>query len=70
MGLQIARGREAKPPLRPVRKSPDTNPGAQPPASNVTPIAAPASGAGLRFPINPQTRAFYRRFYPGTSSTE
>jgi lysine 2,3-aminomutase len=70
MGLQIARGREAKPPLRSVRKSPDTVPGAPPPASNVTNISAPTSGAGLRFPINPQTRAFYRRFYPGTGSAE
>ncbi|HEY5347789.1 MAG TPA: KamA family radical SAM protein [Rhizomicrobium sp.] len=70
MGLQIARGREAKPPLRTVRKSPDTNPGAQPPASNVTNISAPPTGAGLRFPVNPQTRAFYRRFYPDTTSTE
>ena len=70
MGLQIARGREAKPPLRPVRKSPDTAPGASPPASNVTNISAPASGAGLRFPTNPQTRAFYRRFYPGTGPAE
>ncbi|MDE2631254.1 MAG: lysine 2,3-aminomutase, partial [Alphaproteobacteria bacterium] len=69
MSLQAARGRELKPPLRPVPNRPalasplrETN--------KVTSIAAAYSRAALRFPVNPETRAFYRRFYPGTSTLD
>jgi lysine 2,3-aminomutase len=64
MGLQALRRREPKPPLRAVHDGQaftpqDTN--------KVTDIAAKAA---LRFPINPETKAFYRRFYPDTGTAE
>jgi lysine 2,3-aminomutase len=64
MSLQALRGRELKPPLRPVRP----RPASLREALQVTPLAAPR--AVPRFPVNPETRAFYRRFYPGTSTVE
>jgi KamA family protein len=59
MSLQALRGHDLKPPQRP---DPDT------PASSLK--IAPPSRAALRFPVNPQTKAFYRRFFPGTSTAE
>jgi lysine 2,3-aminomutase len=53
-----------------VRESPDASPDTQRPAGNVTNFSTLRSGAGLRFPVNPATRAFYRRFYPGTTVVE
>jgi len=69
MSLQIARGREAKPPLRSLRAKQDARPRLQ---EATQPIAAatPAKKAALRFPVNPDTRAFYKSFYPGTSTAE
>ncbi len=64
MSLQALRGRELKPPLRPVRP----RPASLREALQVTPLAA--QRAIPRFPVNPETRAFYRRFYPGTSTVE
>ena len=63
------RGRELKPPLRPVRPRPALASSLQE-TNKVTDIAAARASAALRFPVNPDTRAFYRRFYPGTSSVE
>ncbi len=66
MGLQMLRGRELKPPLRDVRR-PETVTGTQLQDKFKTiERARPA----LRFPVNPDTKAFYRRFYPGTTSRE
>jgi len=67
MSLQALRGRELKPPLRPVRPRP-ASPSSLRDASTVTPIKPPR--AVFRFPVNPASRAFYRLFYPGTSSVE
>jgi lysine 2,3-aminomutase len=65
------RGREAKPPLRPVRSRPAlAQDVALQEANKVTNIAAAKSRAPLRFPVNPETRAFYRHFYPDTSTVE
>jgi lysine 2,3-aminomutase len=75
MSLQIARGREAKPPLRSVRPRTDIRPQLReateaPPAAAVPVRAVSAKKTALRFPVNPDTRAFYKAFYPGTSSVE
>jgi lysine 2,3-aminomutase len=70
MGLQIARGREAKPPLRAVRSRQDVRPQlkeANGPSAAVTVLPKKAA---LRFPVNPETRAFYKKFYPDTSTVE
>ncbi len=69
MSLQAARGRELKPPLRPVPNRPALASPLQE-TNKVTSIAAAHSRAALRFPVNPETRAFYRRFYPGTSTLD
>jgi len=69
MSLQIARGREAKPPLRSVRPKTDLRPQLKEVITGAA-AAAPAKKAALRFPVNPDTRAFYKKFYPGTSTVE
>src|SRR5689334_2798094 len=69
MGLQIARGREAKPPLRPLRSKQDVRPRLQQ-ATGQSTAAAPAKKSLPRFPVSPDAKAFYRRFYPGTSTIE
>jgi lysine 2,3-aminomutase len=75
MSLQIARGREAKPPLRTVRPRPNVRPQLK---EATAPVAAEAATkvtvlpkkAALRFPVSPDTRAFYKQFYPDTSTLE
>jgi lysine 2,3-aminomutase len=70
MSLQLLRGHELKPPLRPISK-PDLRPSPPPPeAKQIPSIGRAPRKAALRFPVNPETRAFYRRFFPGTSVTE
>ncbi len=72
MSLPLLRGRELKPPSRSNRSKSPPLTGRQ--APDVTPI--PRIGTArkgkpiLRFPVSAETRAFYRRFYPGTSSAE
>ncbi len=72
MSLQMLRGRELKPPLRSVRPKPDTRSGTiLKEATTLNTIGAkPARPVALRFPVRPETRAFYRHFYPGTSTVE
>ena len=72
MSLHVLRGREPKPPLRSVPSGPahTSDISNRQEASKVTSIAAAKSRPAPRFPINPETRAFYRRFFPGTSSAE
>jgi lysine 2,3-aminomutase len=60
MGLPLLRGRESRPPLRPVRTQ-DT---AQ--TSNSVPVIG-ANRPALRFVVGASSREFYARFYPGTS---
>jgi len=69
MSLQIARGRDAKPPLRSVRSKTDLRPQLQE-ATKAPAPKAPEKRAALRFPVNSKTRAFYKTFYPGTSTIE
>lgn len=72
MSLQMLRRREQKPPLRSIRPKPDTHSTGQIKDTNTLPkigAARPRPGA-LRFPVSPESRAFYRRFYPDTSTVE
>jgi len=66
MSLQAVRGRELKPPLRPVEPRPAL--ASIPETNKVTNLTQ--ARAAFRFPVNPDTRAFYRHFYPGTSTLE
>jgi lysine 2,3-aminomutase len=82
MSLQLLRGREYKPPLRPVQNgqtspsdissSQDAGPREDGPKEfgKVTSIAVAKAKRALRFPANHQTKAFYRRFFPDASSVE
>ncbi len=63
MSLQALRGRDLKPPLQPVQERPA-------PSLKEAPTQAKPARAIPRFPVNSQTRAFYRRFFPGTSTAE
>jgi len=68
----MLRRRELKPPLRSIRPKPDTHSTSQIKDTNTLPkigAAIPRPGA-LRFPVGSETRAFYRRFYPHTSTIE
>jgi lysine 2,3-aminomutase len=63
------RGRELKPPLR--RVDPNSNATlAFRQANKIPSIGRPRCKPVLRFPVNPETKAFYRRFYPGTTTVE
>jgi lysine 2,3-aminomutase len=65
MSLQMLRRRALKPPLRTVRPKPDTH------ATGFLELEARAHRpAPLRFPVSLETKAFYRRFYPNTSTIE
>src|SRR5579871_6254335 len=71
MSLQVLRRRDLKPPLRAVRTKPGDSSGDQ----TGKPIELPIIGiqprkAALPFPVGPDARAFYQRFFPGTSATE
>jgi lysine 2,3-aminomutase len=72
MSLHLSRGREPKPPSIPVLTGlPHTSVISHPlEPGSVTSIATAKFKVGPRFPINSQTRAFYRRFFPGTTSAE
>lgn len=71
MSLQLLRGRELKPPLRAVRTTPDPKPAPSfKEAIQIPVLAARRHPPALHFPVNPATRAFYRRFYPGTTSAD
>jgi lysine 2,3-aminomutase len=65
----LMRGRELKPPLR--RVDPNSNATlAFRQANEIPSIGRPRRKAILRFPVSPETKAFYRRFYPGTTAVE
>jgi lysine 2,3-aminomutase len=68
----MLRTRELKPPSRTARSEPDDSAGSPAPEAN-TPSRIGDAAKGkpvLRFPVGPETRAFYRRFYPGTSAAD
>ena len=71
MSLHLVRGHDLKPPSRTVRRSPDVNPAPILQEAPFTPaIVATQRPTAPRFPVNSETRAFYRRFYPGTTSAD
>jgi lysine 2,3-aminomutase len=71
MSLQVLRGRELKPPSRSVDPQPDARSTlAFRNASQGPSIVKTPRKAALRFPVNPETKVFYRRFYPGSSMAE
>jgi lysine 2,3-aminomutase len=68
MSLQILRGKELKPPLRSVR-APDAAPGTG--SQEVVPIPSIGSKKTvLRFPASADSKAFYARFYPGSTARD
>jgi lysine 2,3-aminomutase len=71
MNLQLLRGRDLRPPsLHDERVGPAAV--SESPIKNIATAAieAPARKKALRFPVNSDTRAFYRRFYPETSAAD
>jgi lysine 2,3-aminomutase len=76
MSLHLVRGHDLKPPSRPSslergRPKPDARSGSQPQENaHIPTIGARPHNAALRFPVSPDTRAFYRRFYPGTTTAQ
>ena len=72
MSLQLVRGRELKPPSREEDISKPAGSGTP---HKQAPTLLPrnsktVSKTALRFPVSPETRSFYRRFYSGTSTVE
>jgi lysine 2,3-aminomutase len=71
MNLQLLRGHDLRPPSRRDRtKSTAISQTSVQPTATPTPIEAPDRKKALRFPVNPTTRAFYRRFYPDTTTAD
>ena len=68
----MLRGRELKSPPRAVRAKPGVSSGTQSDRAQPLPrIGAPhRAKTALRFPVSAETRAFYNRFYPGTTTAE
>ena len=70
MAFESARGRVVRPLARSLRRHPEdvaTTGVARPPVTNLT---LPGPKVELRFPVSSDARAFYRRFYPGTTPAE
>ena len=65
MGLELVRGRPIRQATRPLRKSPED--AARAPVAK---LSLPGPKVELRFPVGQATRAFYRRFWPGTGPAE
>ncbi len=72
MNLHLWRGRESHPPARRDRLKPATVSGTNvSPQDGVAAIIEPQPRkTALRFPVSAETRAFYKRFYPGTTTAE
>jgi lysine 2,3-aminomutase len=70
MNVQLLRGRDLRPPSRRARLLPAANDLSH--STELTPprIEGPARKKTLRFPVNRETRAFYRTFYPDTTAAE
>src|SRR5580704_11711659 len=77
MAFESARGRAIRPLARSLRRNPDgssssktmdaAHSNARAPLANLT---LPGPKVELRFPVGGDARAFYRRFFPGTSQAE
>jgi lysine 2,3-aminomutase len=71
MSLQLLRGREPKPLPRTGRQKPVADSKTEIRDTKEIPrIGKAKAKPALRFPVNAETRAFYRRFYPGTTTAE
>ncbi|MGA9794571.1 MAG: KamA family radical SAM protein [Rhizomicrobium sp.] len=71
MSLQLLRGREPKSPLRTGRQKPVASTILQTRSTKEIPSIGKAKAKPTpRFPVSDETRAFYRRFYPGTTTAE
>lgn len=70
MNLQLLRGRDLRPPSRQERVEPAAIPNTVITSLPTAKLEAPARKKALRFPVNTDTRAFYRRFYPDTTSAD
>jgi lysine 2,3-aminomutase len=71
MSLQLLRGHDDKPPLRTGRQKPVASTGLQTEKANEIPTIGKARPkARLRFPVGEETRAFYARVFPGTTTSE
>ena len=71
MSLQVLRGRELKPPLRSVASKAGVRSSLKlREASDIPTIGRGPRQTLLRFPVSPETKSFYRRFYPGTTTAE
>ena len=69
MNLQLLRGRDLRPPSRPGRVMPAAV--AESPNETGALTEEPQiRKKALRFPVSSDTRAFYRRFYPDTTTAE
>jgi len=71
MSLQLLRGQQTQSPLRTGREKPVASTVLpQKNSTEVPRIGKAKPKPRLRFPVGDDTRAFYRRFYPGTTSAE
>jgi lysine 2,3-aminomutase len=74
MAFESARGRAVRPLARSLRRNSDdaaANNNARAPLNNHgAKLTLPGPKVELRFPVGSDSRAFYRRFYPGTTAAE
>ena len=71
MSLQLLRGQTAKSPLRAGQEKPAASTVLQSQnAKQLSRIGQAKAKPRLSFPVGEETRAFYRRFYPGTTTAE
>ncbi len=71
MSLQLLRGQTAKSPLRAGQEKPAASTVLQSQnAKQLSRIGQTKAKPRLSFPVGEETRAFYRRFYPGTTTAE
>jgi len=70
MNLQLLRGRDLRPPSRRVSLPTAVSETTSAALISPSPLEAPARKKTLSFPVDRDSRAFYRRFYPDTSAAE
>ena len=70
MNLQLLRGRDLRPPSRHERVNSAVVTDTAIPSITPAKLEAPARKKALRFPVSHDTRAFYRRFFPDTTSAD
>ena len=70
MNVQLLRGRDLRPPSRRTQTPAAVSEASLPTEFTPPRIEGPARKKTLRFPINRETRAFYRQFYPDTTAAE